>query len=68
MVPDAYVSAEGVALPEGEIRMHEMCAVILSMRAFSHLYSIADLMATVFWHSTHTFTMFHWREISATKL
>ena len=48
----------GVALPEGEIRVHEMHALALSWWAFSHSFSLADLMAAAFWCSTRTFATF----------
>ena len=59
VVTDAYASAEGVALSEGEICLHEMRALASSWWAFSHSCSIADLMVTAFWHSTHAFATFY---------
>ena len=49
VVTDAYALAEGMALPDGEIRTHEMHALASSWRAFSHSSSIADLMVAAFW-------------------
>ncbi len=65
VVMDAYASAEGVTLPEGEIRAHGMCALASSWQAFSHLCSILDLMAAAFWHSTRSFTTLYLRDLSA---
>ncbi len=65
VVTDAYSSAEGLVLPEGEIHAHEMCALALSWQVFSQLCYIADLMATAFWHSTRTFAMFYLQDLSA---
>ena len=62
---NTYVSAEGVALAEGKIHVHEMHALVLSWLAFSHSCSIADLMAATFWHSTHTFAIFYLRDLNA---
>ncbi len=64
VVTDAYTLAEDVALPDGEIHMHDIHAFSLSWRAFSLLCSIADLMAAAFWCSTHTFTIFHLQDLS----
>ena len=65
VVTDAYASAEGVALPEGSVRAHEMRALASSWRAFSHSCSIADLMAAAFWRSSRTFATFYLRDLSA---
>ena len=65
VVTDAYASTEGVALPEGEIRVHEMHDLALSSWAFSHSCSIADLMAAAFWRSTRTFATFYLQDLSA---
>ena len=64
VVSDVYASAEGVALPEGKIRAHEMHALALSWRAFSHSCSIGDLMAAAFWRSTRMFATFYSRDLS----
>ena len=65
IVTDAYASAEGVVLPEGEIGMHEMHAWASHWRAFSHSCFIADLMVATFSRSTRTFAMFYLRDLSA---
>ena len=64
MVTDMYASAEGVVLPEGDVHAQEMCALAPSWRTFSLSCSIADLMATAYWRSTHTFTTFYLRDLS----
>ena len=49
VVSDAYASAEGMALPEGMICVHGMCALTSSWWAFSHSFSNEDLMAARLW-------------------
>ena len=65
VVSDAYASVKGVALPEGAICLHEMCALASSWQVFSHSCLIAASMAAGFWHSSCTFTTFYLRHLSA---
>ena len=59
VVSEAYASAKGMVLPEGEICAHDMLALASLCQAFSHSCSFAQMTATAFWCSTCTFTTFY---------
>ena len=65
VVSVAYTLAESVMLPEGEICVQEMHALASSWQAFIHSCSIVELMAAVFWHSSHIFATFYLHYLSA---